>query len=318
VAADRGDASCGLRGTKSAAIFGRAMGIVDAHVHLYPPEVDRDPAAWAAARGERHWALLCTRRRRDGRPVQSLPTLEALLRAMDTAGVARAVLLGWYWEKPDTCAWQNRFYAACVRAHPDRLAGCATFHPSAGREATLTELRRAHDEGLAGLGELSPHSQGYTIDDPTFHEALALAGELHWPVNLHVTDPESRPFPGKIETPFADFVRVAQEFPRTNFVLAHWGGLLPLREPAVLGLANVFYDTAASPLLYDAGIWSRFGAVVSADRVLFGSDYPLNLYPRVAVEAEMARFAAEAREAGATPAVLSGNAERLFFGARQR
>src|SRR4051794_25231807 len=104
-------------------------GIIDAHVHLYPREVDLEPAGWAARQGERHWGVLCTRRRRDGRGVQSLPTVDELLVAMDAAGVSRAVLLGWYWEKPETCAWQNRFHAACVRAHPDRLAAFATLHP---------------------------------------------------------------------------------------------------------------------------------------------------------------------------------------------
>src|SRR5436309_8947275 len=87
--------------------------IIDAHVHLYPREVDLDPAGWAARQGERHWAVLCTRKRRDGRPVQTLPTREELLHAMDIAGVARAVLLGWYWESAATCEWQNRFYAEC-------------------------------------------------------------------------------------------------------------------------------------------------------------------------------------------------------------
>ena len=41
------------------------------------------------------------------------------------------VLLGWYWESAETCAWQNRFYAACIRAHADRLSAFATFHPVA-------------------------------------------------------------------------------------------------------------------------------------------------------------------------------------------
>ncbi len=304
------------RGGASTSVTG--VSVVDAHVHLYPAELDRDPAGWAAAQGERHWATLCTRRRRDGRPVQSLPTLDALLRAMDRAGVDRAVLLGWYWEKPETCAWQNRFFADCVRAHPDRLAACATFHPSAGAVAAIAELRRARDEGLAGLGELSPHSQGFAVDDPTFGAALQAAAEFRWPVNLHVTDPESRPFPGRIETPFGDFVRLAQAFPATTFVFAHWGGLLPFRDATVLQLPNVFYDTAASPLLYDASIWTRFCTVVPGERILFGSDYPLNLYPRVSVEAEMERFVAEARASGASDAILGGNAGRMFFGARQR
>ncbi len=290
------------------------MSIIDAHVHLYPSEVDRDPAAWAAAQGEHHWAVLCTRRRRDGRPVQSMPTLEGLLRAMDDAGIEKAVLLGWYWEQPETCAWQNRFYADCVRTHPDRLAACATFHPHAGREETLTELRRAREEGLAGLGELSPHSQAYSMADPVLAEVLAVAAEYRWPVNFHVTDPDTRPYPGRIETPLEDFMRLIAAFPRTNFILAHWGGLLPLREPSVLAYANVWYDTAASPLLYDAGVWRRFLSVVPSERVLFGSDFPLNLYPRVSVEAEMKQLLAEARAGGAPPDLLGGNATRSFFG----
>ncbi len=305
------------------------MRVIDSHVHLYPAEVDLDPAGWAQRHGERHWATLCTRRRRDGRPVQSLPTLPALLAAMDAAGVEKAVLLGWYWETPECCAWQNRFYAQCVRAHPDRLAACATIHPAAGPEQVRAELVRAHEEGLRGLGELSPHSQGYSASDPVLADALALAADYGWPVNLHVTDPDTRPFPGKIETPLEDFVGLAQRFPHTRFILAHWGGLLPLRKPlnrdtespVPLGgpetpppdLPNVYYDTAASPLLYDATIWQRFRAVVPDARVLYGSDYPLNLYPRVAVEAEMMRLIEEARAGGASERLLSGTAEELFF-----
>lgn len=297
--------------------FADVMSIIDAHVHLYPAEVDRDPAGWAAARGEHHWAVLCTRRRRDGRPVQSLPTTDQLLAAMDAAGVARAVLLGWYWETPATCAWQNRFYARCVHSHPDRLSACAVLHPGAGHDETLAEMQRARDGGLVGLGELSPHSQGFAMNDPVFAAALARAAEYGWPVNLHVTDPDSRPFPGRIDTPLGEFTRLARSFPRTTFVLAHWGGLLPLRDPHARVLPNVLYDTAASPLLYDAGVWQRFCATVSHDRVLFGSDYPLHLYPRVSVAAEMARFVEEARGAGASPGILGGNAERVFLRAGQ-
>ncbi len=291
--------------------------IIDAHVHLYPAEVDLDPAGWAAATGERHWATLCTRRRRDGRPVQTLPTVTGLLQAMDAAGVARAVLLGWYWEKPETCAWQNRFYAACVRAHPDRLSAFATVHPGAGRDAALAEVRRGREEGLIGLGELSPHSQGIAVEDAVLREVLELAGELHLPVNLHVTDPASRPFPGRVETPLADFARLARELPRTTFILAHWGGMPPAiaavtPRAAVAALPNVYYDTAASPLLYDAGVWSRALPAFGAERVLFGSDFPLNLYPKLEREPELVRLVAEARQGDADARVLGGNAARLL------
>lgn len=285
---------------------------IDAHVHLYSPDINGDPAAWAAAQGERHWAALCTRRRRDGRPVQSFPSPGDLLRAMDAAGVERAVLLGWYWERFDSCVTQNRFLAATVCARPDRLAGCATLHPAAGRAAALDEVRRAQGEGLIGLGELSPHSQGYRVDDPVFLEVLDLAGQLRLPVNLHVTDPAGRDYPGRIETPGGDFLGLARSFPGTTFVLAHWGGLLPLRNPVALELSNLLYDTAASPLLYDAGVWQRFCAVVPSERVLFGSDFPLNLYPRLDDQPSLERLVAEALAAGMGGAVMGGNAARLL------
>ncbi|MEN9663582.1 MAG: hypothetical protein RL324_2531 [Verrucomicrobiota bacterium] len=294
----------------------QAVLLIDSHIHLYPPEANRGPEAWAEARGETHWAKLSTRRRANGRLVQGFLDVDGLLRALDDAKISRAVLLGWYWEKSETCVAQNRFYADCVRAHPDRLSGFATFHPAAGRDATLAEIHRAAAEGLIGLGEISPHSQGYAIDDPVFAEVLALAGELKLPVNLHVTDPDTAPYPGRVLTPLADFATLARGFPGTNFILAHWGGLLPLRDPSVRGLANVYYDTAASPLLYGPGVWGQFIGEVGPERVLFGSDFPLNLYPKLELESALVHFVEEARSSGldlaALEPVLAGNARRLF------
>lgn len=283
--------------------------MIDAHVHLYPPEVAADPAAWAAAQGEPHWARLCTRRRRDGTPVQLFPSVDALLRALDAAGIGRAVLLGWYWENPATCAAQNRFYADCVRAHPDRLAACAAVHPG-----DLGELHRARDHGFVGLGELSPHSQGVAAADPRVAALLHAAGELGLPVNLHVTDPASRRYDGWVDTPPADFVRWARDFPRTKFVLAHWGGGLAF-DPASRALANVWFDTAASPLLYDASAWSRALVAVGAGRILFGSDFPLRLFPRAEDGAGLATLVQQARAslpAPAIAAVTGGNAASVF------
>jgi predicted TIM-barrel fold metal-dependent hydrolase len=287
--------------------------LIDAHVHLYPPEAGRDPAAWAAGRHEPHWAALCARRRRDGSPVQFFPTVDELLRDMDAAGVEKSVLLGWYWENPATCAVQNRFYAECVRAHPDRLAAFATVHPAAGT-AALDEIHRARGEGLIGLGELSPHSQKVAPEDPTWLAILRLAGELRLPVNLHVTDPRSRRFPGWVETPLSDFISLAREFPATTFILAHWGGSLAF-DSENRALQNVFYDTAASPLLYDESAWSRGLGAVGAERILFGSDIPLRLYPWSDAGTGWTKFVAEMRSAAlgeSRAPIEAANARRLL------
>jgi len=286
--------------------------IVDAHVHLYPPDLNRDPIGWAASHSETHWAILCTRRRKDGRGVQTFPSIDELLHSMDAAGISHAVLQGWYWQWPETCEWQNRFYAECVRAHPDRLSAFATFNPAAGRDATLAEIHRAHDDGLIGLGELSPHSQGYDVGDPIFAEALELAADLRLPVNLHVTDADSGDYPGKVLTPARYFIWLARQFPRTTFILSHWGALLPMHDEEAENLINVFYDTSASPLLYDATIWRRFLEIVPEERVLFGSDYPLNLYPKLDIEPSLLRLVEEAKASGIDSDIFGANARRLL------
>ena len=297
------------------------MPVIDAHVHLYPPEVNRDPAGWAVAHGEPQWARMCARTRKSTRrPVQGFPSVDDLLSDLDAAGVDRAVLLGWYWETHACCVAQNRFYAECVRAHPDRLSAFAAVNPDAGAKA-LDEVRRAGDDGLIGLGELSPHSQGLVLDDPRWLAVLMLADELRLPVNLHVTEPESRAYPGRVETPLADFFAMARAFPRVRLILAHWGGRLWREAAGVAWPDNVWLDTAASPLLYgaDGGIWGEGLAQAGAERVLWGTDYPLELYPQDPARANgrgtLAGFLAEARAvmpAVNVDAVTGGNAARML------
>lgn len=282
--------------------------MLDAHVHLYPAEVVRDPGVWAAACGETHWTRLCTRRRKSGDPVQLFPTVDELLGDMDEAGIERAALLGWYWEKPATCRAQNEFYAECIRAHGDRLIAFAAVHP--GDEASVRrELEWAKNNGFRGVGELSPHSQGVSVEAPGWLQLLQTAGELRMPVNLHVTDPRTRAYLGRVDTPLADFVAMSRRFPNTKFILAHWGGGLAF-EASSRALANVWYDTAASPLMYDATVWAKAFAAVGEKRIIFGSDYPLRLYPKAGQGAGLHTFATEALRQAAGPmaaAVLGGN-----------
>ena len=310
--------------------------VIDAHVHLYPPEINADPAGWAGEHDEPQWALLATRVRRGGRPVQSFPSAAELLQALDAAEIDRAVLQGWYWHHPAACVRQNAFYAECIRQHPDRLAAAVTVFPPAGWDHVCTELAKARDAGFQGIGELSPHAQGYAVDHPVFSEMVRVAGDWRWPVNLHVTAPDARPYPGMVETPLADFASLAGRFPQTVLVLAHFGGarspsaLAPTAggqsasggraPPAEVGgndfeaiSPNIFYDSAAAPLSYDASIWGR----MPTGRVLFGSDFPLNLYPGLDPEPNLRRFVETTRRDSGLPAeelaaVLGGTAKRWF------
>jgi hypothetical protein len=72
-------------------------------------------------------------------------------------------------------------------------------------------------------------------------------------------------------------------------------------------LENVYFDTAASPFLYRPEVYLQVCHLVGADRILFGSDYPLMPPGRVLREMDSAGLPDEYRDM-----ILSGNARRLL------
>ena len=185
--------------------------IIDSHVHLYPAEIAGDPAGWSSVHGERHWARLVLPG--DGRPsLQGWADVNALLREMDRSGVDRVILQGWYWEHQDTCESLNRFYADCVRRHPDRLSAFATVQPASGKPA-LTAIGKCRDEGFLGLGELCPPVQGGSLLDADWRGAMELASSEGLVVLFHADEQVGRSHPGRVLTPMSEFQWLLEELP---------------------------------------------------------------------------------------------------------
>ena len=274
------------------------MRIVDSHVHFYPEEVSADPVKWGTEHREPWWISCVAPAGR--RSIQGWATSAVLLRDMDRAGIEKCVLLGWYWENQETCDLQNGWFNDLIKAHPDRVLAFATVQPRA-KQAALDSLQRALDSGFCGIGELFPQAQEFTYDDPYFTQVLQIAAERGLPVNLHVTDPLILTTAVARPTPLENFVRLAKDFPSLKLILAHWGGGLPFYElnPHLREiLRNVSYDCAASTLLYDKRVFRQVIDLVGVDRVLYGSDYPLLLYPRDQHTPDFKRFLNDVVTAG--------------------
>lgn len=296
-----------------------SKGIIDVHVHLYPDEVNADPIGWAGKAGEPLWAAM-VEDRPDRKVRQGWSSVDQLLRDMDAAAVAHAILLGWYWEKQETCAWHNRFYADCVRQHPDRLSAFATTQASSGA-AALEEMKRSRDDGLIGLGEMCPWSFGAKPTDSEWMQVFHLAVDMSWPVNLHVTDPDGRRYPGRVETPLEDVMALAEALPDLRLILAHLGGGLAFGrggERARNASRNIFYDTAALPLMYRRAAYNCAMDASGPGRVFFGTDYPLMVFPKTQNKPCLERSVAHAHESVESEDRLDdllGQGARSFFGA---
>jgi len=72
-------------------------------------------------------------------------------------------------------------------------------------------------------------------------------------------------------------------------------------------MQNVYFDTAASPFLYRPQIYQAASALVGADRILFGSDYPLLTQARLLREIDDTSLSDEEKQM-----ITGGNAARLL------
>jgi predicted TIM-barrel fold metal-dependent hydrolase len=231
-----------------------------------------------------------------GDAVQGWATAERMIADMDRAGIEKIVLLGEYRQRHESCVERNDEALAIVRRWPDRIIAFAMLQPKVGAQA-LDELQRCLDGGLRGVGELGPYGQGYRLDDPDFLRVVEACIAADIPLNLHVNEEVGRFYFGKGATPLLHYYRLACRYPDLKLILAHWGGGLLFYElmPEVRrNLRNVWYDMAGSPLLFSTReIFDVALRCVDHRKLLYGSDYPLLLYPRKQPEPDFRPFLAE-------------------------
>lgn len=288
--------------------------LIDAHTHIYPQKVYEDPMGWAIKHGECHWKNLVAPRA-NGDSLQGFVDRKTMLQDMDLLGIEKSILLGWYWENPSTCLAHNEWMRDWVKGNESRFVRALAIHPQ--MEDLLDEMKRAYDEGVKGIGECFPYIQASSPLHKDWDIIYKQAILYDWPITFHVTEPVGRQHSGVIPHSLSDYVAVATRYPDLKIILAHWGGLLPFYElnPFVKKkLKNVYYDTAASMLLYDKRIWSLVTQAVGVEKILFGSDYPLKSNPH-STELMIFNLLAEAEqqlEALEIKKILHDNAKRIW------
>jgi uncharacterized protein len=289
---------------------------IDAHVHYTPPSLAAELDGFIQQ--EPFWGLMLAPDA-DGGGVQGWATAERMIADMDAAGVDKVVLMGEYRRTHDGCVARNDQALAIIRRWPGRVAAFAMIQPKAGR-AALDELARCLDGGMIGVGELGPYAQGYRLDDADFLRLAEACIQRGIPLNLHTNEEVGHFYPGKAATPLRDYYRLAARYPELKLILAHWGGGLFFYElmPEVRRvLRNLWYDTAASPLIFPTrDIFDVALRCIDHRKILYASDYPLRLYPRRQPEPNFQPFLAEIATLGLAPDVqadiLGDNAARLL------
>jgi predicted TIM-barrel fold metal-dependent hydrolase len=246
------------------------MTIIDVHTHIFPPEIRSQRDSFFG--NEPEFELLYRS------ATSKMAGADGTVSMMDEQGVDRAVVMGFPWRSIETARRHNDYIMDAARRHPTRLIGFCCFDPL--HPAAANEAQRCLEAGLSGIGELAFYSTG--IDDQcldALDPVMALARQHHCVVMLHTNEPVGHQYPGKSPNTLSQIYNLAKRFSDNRLILAHWGGGIflytLLKKEIRQVLSNIWFDTAASPYLYQVQIYRQAIELAGLDKVLFGSDHPL-------------------------------------------
>jgi uncharacterized protein len=205
---------------------------------------------------------------------------------MDKYGIERLVMF-------TSIPGDHEAVAAAAQAFPQRIIGYIMLDPT---QPDAGEMLRqgVQRQGLKGL-TLFPAMHHFHASDERLYPLYQAATELAIPVFMHfgvlkVSIRDKLGLPNVFDLRYADPIdlhQVAIEFPRTNFIIPHFGcGYF--REVLMLGAQapNVYVDTSSSntwltymPSQLDLkSVFDKTLQVFGPQRILFGTDS--NVFPR--------------------------------------
>lgn len=226
------------------------MAVIDAHAHIYPDKIA--PKAVEAVGDFYNVGMFG-----DG-------TADGLLAAKDRAPITHFIVHSVATTAHAVTAI-NDFIAKQCQAHPEFIGFAAMQQDF---EDPAAELQRAVELGLRGV-KLHPDTQKVNMDDDRLMRIYELI-EGRMPLVMHC---------GDYRTDFSHprrMKRILHEFPNLVVDAAHFGGW-SVFDLAVeyLENENCFLDMSSSQKFLGRRRTRELCEIYGADRILFGSDFPM-------------------------------------------
>ena len=232
------------------------MPVYDVHAHIYPSKIS---AKAVAAVGK----FYCYEEMSgDGTPEQLLdiyagsPITHALVHSVATTAKSVPTI--------------NSFLAEQGRLHPEFIAFGTMHHDLPDKEA---EIERALELGIHGF-KLHPDTQEVNMDDPRLMEFYEIiAGRV--PLILHTGD-----YRYDFSNP-QRLVNILNTFPDLVVNAAHLGGWsiydvgFDILHASPLGSERLYVDVSSAFAWVGRRHMRELIRMWGADRVMFGSDYPM-------------------------------------------
>ncbi len=240
--------------------------IIDFHTHIFPPQVIERRVDFLSQ--DPTFAEMYSNAK------AKLASADDLLRSMDEAGVDISVAQGFAWRNEQACVQHNDYLLESAANSRGRIVPFCTVNLV--ESGAAAEIARCAGAGARGIGELRPDSQGWDLNGERGAILAELAARHGLVLLFHVTEPGGHEYAGKAGLSLGAFFRFAVVHPELTVVGAHFAGGLPTAMSKSRAMPQGLHaDTAARRYLYPGAIYSDVSARWGADRLLFGSDFPL-------------------------------------------
>lgn len=227
--------------------------VIDAHCHIYPEKI----AARAVGGTDAFYGVVSAH---DGTVAQLLETAAAGIDRFIVQSVATT---------PHQVASINEFIAAAVAASDGVMIGLGTLHPDS--EDIDGDIRHLQSLGLRGV-KLHPDIQHFRIDDYRNLKIYERCEEAGLPILMHTGDNRyDNSNPNRLKP-------ILEIYTGLTVIGAHFGGYSIWDEAAekLAGTPNLYVDcSSAFGFIRDRDKARDLIRTYGADRVLFGTDYPM-------------------------------------------
>lgn len=258
--------------------------IIDFHNHAFPAKIERK----AVRHLERHYSI----------DIPRIGDMQSLCLSAQNAGIEYLVLHASATHRSQVTS-ANDWIASFTNSN---IIGFGTLHPD--YEDCLGELKRIKELGLRGL-KLHSDFQGFNIDDPSMYYIYDALGS-NFPLLMHVGDENlDSSSPQRL-------AKILELFPHITVIAAHLGGYSRWDEARqYLVGKNLYLDTSSTLWKLDPREATAIIREHGADKVLFGSDYPVASH-----EEELERFLSLPLKEGEREKILWKNGAKILGLAR--
>lgn len=197
-------------------------------------------------------------------------TVDELLGRMDTHDIDRAVASPM--TPPDLDLRRANAAIAKAAAKNDRLLGFARIDPRLAARS-VTEVRACRSDGLRGI-KVDPFEQGFQINSELVFDVFAACAEAGMPVLVEAGFP--------IASSPIQVGDLAARLPTLTVLMLH-GGQLAMHGLGIMdclnvvrAVPNVYVETSGIPETGTESLIEQVVLHVSPERVVFGTNTPIN------------------------------------------